>query len=114
MNSENFALRLSGKSRRGPNRGYTGPVGGVKRPYFRVVGERSSLVEAPPTDFPDSLSTHSGESKDVKRISVQVVICTKIRNHKSCVHLIYRTDPKSFTSGGSCRCVGKRWRQHEC
>ena len=28
---------------------------GAKGPYFRVAGERSSLVEAPPTDFPDSL-----------------------------------------------------------
>jgi len=45
----------------GTEPGLHGPRRGVKRSYFRVVSERSSLVEAPPTDFPDSLSTHSGE-----------------------------------------------------
>src|SRR5215208_4821208 len=39
----------------GTEPGLHGPRRGVKRSHFRVVGERSSLVEAPPTDFPDSL-----------------------------------------------------------
>src|SRR5215217_7844532 len=53
--------RLSGKSRWAPNRGHRGQHRGARRPYFRVAGERSSLVDTSPTYFPDSLSTHSGE-----------------------------------------------------
>src|SRR5215217_8323284 len=47
--------RLSGKSRRAPNRGHRGQHRGARRPYFRVAGERSSLVDTSPTYFPDSL-----------------------------------------------------------
>src|SRR5215213_7552546 len=57
----NHLLETVWKVPTGTEPGLHGPRRGVKRPYFRVVGERSSLVEAPPTDFPDSLSRHSGE-----------------------------------------------------
>src|SRR5215216_4390507 len=53
--------RLYGKSRRAPNRGHRGQHRGARRSYFRVAGERSTLVDTSPTYFPDSFSTIFGE-----------------------------------------------------
>jgi hypothetical protein len=39
----------------GAKRRYTGRLRGVRRAYFRLAGELSTLVDASPTDFPDSL-----------------------------------------------------------
>src|SRR5215216_5418048 len=70
---EFFFQRLSGKSRRAANRGHRGQHRRARRPYFRVAGERSSLVDTSPTYFPDSLSTRLGESYPYRRYLVRLV-----------------------------------------
>src|SRR5215216_1731375 len=75
----------------GTESGLHGPRRGVKRPYFRVVGERSSLVEAPPTDFPDSL--WKGNSA---KLNLRFTECYEVR---CCAQSMEKDCPPSWISG---------------
>src|SRR5215217_925764 len=95
--------RLSGKSRRAPNRGHRGQHRGARRPYFRVAGERSSLVDTSPTHFPDSLSSST------------LAIWPRITSHRRSIEALgsfcgslQQTNPQKVALQRTCSC----WKVH--